>query len=110
MPRRHRLRSELPRRHVNPYASHAVAVSSCTAALHLALLACGVKPGDEVITTPLTFAATVNAILHAGATPVLADCDPRSMNLDPERVAEKITPRTRAILPVHFAGRGPHGH
>ncbi len=86
-------------------ASHAVAVSSCTAALHLAILVCGVRPGDEVITTPLTFAATVNAILHAGATPVLADCDPRSMNLDPQCVAEKITPRTRAILPVHFAGR-----
>lgn len=86
-------------------APHAVAVSSCTAALQLAILACGVGPGDEVITTPMTFAATLNAILHAGATPVLADCDPRTMNLDPERVAEKITPRTRAILPVHFAGR-----
>jgi len=84
---------------------HAVAVSSCTAALHLSLLASGLAPGDEVITTPLTFCATVNAILHAGATPVLADVDPRTMNIDPERVQERITPRTRAILPVHFAGR-----
>jgi dTDP-4-amino-4,6-dideoxygalactose transaminase len=86
-------------------AGHAVAVSSCTAALHLSLLASGIGPGDEVITTPLTFCATVNAIIHAGATPVLADVDPRSMNLDPERVQEKITPRTRALVPVHFAGR-----
>jgi dTDP-4-amino-4,6-dideoxygalactose transaminase len=83
----------------------AVAVNSCTAALHLALLASGIEPGDEVITTPLTFAATVNAILHTGATPVLADIDPVTMNLEPDRVAERITPRTRAILPVHFAGR-----
>lgn len=81
------------------------AVNSCTAALHLALLASGVGPGDEVITTPLTFCATVNAILHAGATPVLADVDPVSMNIDPDAVAAAITPRTKAILPVHFAGR-----
>lgn len=86
-------------------ATHAAAVNSCTAALHLALLASGVGPGDEVITTPLTFCATVNAILHAGATPVLADVDPLTMNLDPAAVAAAITPRTRAILPVHFAGR-----
>lgn len=82
----------------------AVAVNSCTAALHLSILAAGIGPGDEVITTPLTFAATVNAIIHAGATPVLADVDPHTMNIDPERVAERITSRTRAILPVHFAG------
>ena len=86
-------------------AAHAAAVSSCTAALHLALLACGIGPGDEVVTTPLTFCATVNAILHAGATPVLVDCDPATGNLDPARAAERITPRTRAILPVHLAGR-----
>ena len=86
-------------------ASHAVAVNSCTAALHLSLLAAGLKPGDEVITTPMTFCATVNAILHAGATPVLADVDSRTMNLDPSFVESAITPRTRAILPVHFAGR-----
>lgn len=86
-------------------ATHVAAVNSCTAALHLSLLAAGLKPGDEVITTPLTFCATVNAIIHAGATPVLADVDPATMNLDPARVAEKITPRTRALVPVHFAGR-----
>ncbi|CAG0956418.1 DegT/DnrJ/EryC1/StrS aminotransferase family protein [Geobacter sp.] len=86
-------------------ATHAVAVSSCTAALHLSLLAAGLRPGDEVITTPLTFCATVNAIIHAGATPVLADIDPLTMNIDTDRIAEKITPRTRAVVPVHFAGR-----
>jgi dTDP-4-amino-4,6-dideoxygalactose transaminase len=86
-------------------ADHAAAVGSCTAALHLAMLASGVGKGDEVITTPLTFCASVNAIIHAGATPVLADVDPRSMNIDPAQVSEKITPRTKAILPVHFAGR-----
>jgi dTDP-4-amino-4,6-dideoxygalactose transaminase len=84
---------------------HAVAVNSCTAALHLSLLAAGLKPGDEVITTPLTFCATINAILHAGATPVLADVDMRTMNIDPSRVKSAITSKTRAILPVHFAGR-----
>jgi len=83
----------------------AAALHSCTAALHLALVALNLKPGDEVITTPLTFCATVNAILHAGATPVLADVDPATMNIDPERVREKISGRTRALLPVHFAGR-----
>jgi len=86
----------------SPYA---VAVSSCTAALRLAMLASGVKPGDEVITTPLTFCATVNAIIHAGAVPVLADCRPDTLNLDPEAVRARITPRTRALIPVHFAGR-----
>lgn len=86
-------------------ADHAVAVGSCTAALHLSLLAAGLEPGDEVITTPLTFCATVNAILHAGATPVLADVDPETMNIDPEEVRRRITSRTRALLPVHFAGR-----
>jgi dTDP-4-amino-4,6-dideoxygalactose transaminase len=82
----------------------AVAVSSCTAALHLSLLAAGLAPGDEVITSPMTFCATINAIIHAGATPVLADVDPITMNLDPAAVEAAITPRTRAILPVHFAG------
>jgi dTDP-4-amino-4,6-dideoxygalactose transaminase len=86
-------------------AAYAAAVNSCTAALHLSLLAAGLKPGDEVITTPLTFCATVNAIIHAGATPVLADVDPVSMNIDPDAIRAKVTPRTRAILPVHFAGR-----
>lgn len=92
-------------RYKGSHAGQVAAVNSCTAALHLALLASGVGPGDEVITTPLTFCATVNAILHAGATPVLADIDPVSMNLDPAAVAAAITPRTKAILPVHFAGR-----
>ncbi len=86
-------------------APHAVAVSSCTAALHLSILAAGVQPGDEVITTPLTFCATVNAILHAGGKPRLVDVEPATMNLDPDQVRRAITPRTRAILPVHFAGR-----
>lgn len=86
-------------------AGHAVAVSSCTAALHLSIIAAGIRPGDEVITTPLTFSATVNAIVHAGATPVLADVDPVTMNIDPAEIRTKISARTRAILPVHFAGR-----
>jgi dTDP-4-amino-4,6-dideoxygalactose transaminase len=86
-------------------APHAVAVNSCTAALHLSILAAGIEPGDEVITSPLTFCATVNAIIHAGATPVLADVDPVTMNIDPAQVEARITPRTRAILPIHFAGR-----
>jgi dTDP-4-amino-4,6-dideoxygalactose transaminase len=86
-------------------AKHAVAVNSCTAALHLSLLVAGLKPGDEVITTPMTFCATVNAIIHAGLKPVLADIDPTTQNIDPDQVESKITPRTRAILPVHFAGR-----
>lgn len=86
-------------------APNAVAIASCTAALHLSILAAGIKPGDEVITTPLTFCATVNAIIHAGGVPVLADVDPISMNIDPYCVASKITGRTRAIVVVHFAGR-----
>ncbi|HJQ93325.1 MAG TPA: DegT/DnrJ/EryC1/StrS family aminotransferase, partial [Candidatus Thermoplasmatota archaeon] len=83
----------------------AAALNSCTAALHLSLLAAGLQPGDEVVTTPMTFCATVNTILHAGATPVLADVDPRTQNIDPEAVAAAVTSRTKAILPVHFAGR-----
>lgn len=86
-------------------AKHTVAVNSCTAAMHLSLLAAGVKPGDEVITTAMTFCSTVNVIIHAGATPVLVDVDPVTMNIDPEQVKAKITPSTRAIIPVHFAGR-----
>lgn len=85
--------------------SNAVAVSSCTAALHLSMLAAGIEPGDEVITTPLTFSATVNAIIHAGGTPVLADIEPLTQNIDPRAVEACITPRTKAIVPVHFAGR-----
>jgi dTDP-4-amino-4,6-dideoxygalactose transaminase len=86
-------------------ADYAVALNSCTAALHLALLGAGVQPGDEVITTPMTFCATVNAVIHAGATPVLADCNRETFNIDPQEIERKITPRTRALVPVHFAGR-----
>jgi len=86
-------------------APFAAAVGSCTAAMHLSVLAAGLGEGDEVITTPLTFCATVNAIIHAGATPVLADVDPTSMNIDPAEIERRITPRTKAIVPVHFAGR-----
>ena len=85
------------------HASHALAVNSATAALHLALAALGVGPGDEVITTPLTFCSTINTILHVGATPVLADIG-EDGNIDPASIAERVTDRTRAILPVHLGG------
>ena len=84
---------------------HAIALNSCTAGLHLSLLAAGVGPGDEVVTTPMTFCATANVIVHAGATPVFADVDPVTMNLTPQAAQAATTPRTRAWLPVHFAGR-----
>lgn len=86
-------------------ADYAVALNSCTAGLHLAMLVAGLNPGDEVITTPMTFCATVNTIIHAGATPVLVDCDRDTMLIDPQRIEDAITPRTRAIVPVHMAGR-----
>jgi len=86
-------------------ARHALALNSCTAALHLSMIAAGVGPGDEVITTPHTFAATANSIVHTGATPVFVDVDRRTQNIEPSLLAAVITPRTRAILPVHFAGR-----
>jgi dTDP-4-amino-4,6-dideoxygalactose transaminase len=85
-------------------APHAVAVNSCTAALHLAVEAFDIGPGDEVITTPLTFSATILAILYAGAVPVLADIDERTLCMDPQSVREHITERTKAILPVHYGG------
>lgn len=85
-------------------ARHGVAASSCTTALVLALEAGGVKPGDEVITTPYSFIATANAIVSRGASPVFADIDLATYNLDPETAAEKITGRTRAIMPVHQVG------
>lgn len=84
---------------------YAVAVHSCTAALHLSMIASGVKAGDEVITSPMTFAATANAIIHAGATPVFADIKRASLNIDPEEIKKKLTAATKVILPVHFAGR-----
>jgi dTDP-4-amino-4,6-dideoxygalactose transaminase len=86
-------------------AKFAMALNSCTAGLHLAMLVTGVRQGDEVITTPLTFCSTANAIIHTGATPVFVDVEKKSMNIDPAKIEEAITPRTRAIIPVHFAGR-----
>ncbi len=85
--------------------AHAIAVGSCTAGLHLAYLALGFGPGDEIITTALTFCSTVNTIIHCGATPVLADIDPKSMNISSASIEAKITDRTRAITVVHLAGR-----
>jgi dTDP-4-amino-4,6-dideoxygalactose transaminase len=85
-------------------APHVLVLSSATAGLHLALLALKLQPGDEVITTPLTFAATLNAIVLAGGRPVLVDVEPATYNLDAMKVADAVTPRTRAIVPVHFAG------
>ena len=85
-------------------AEHVIAVASGTAAMHLALLALDVGPGDEVITTPITWPATANVIVHTGATPVFADVRDDDLNIDPERVKELVTERTKAILPVHLAG------
>ncbi|MDK9716775.1 MAG: DegT/DnrJ/EryC1/StrS aminotransferase family protein [Trichlorobacter sp.] len=86
-------------------APFAVPLSSATAGLHLTLLALRIKEGDEIITTPMTFASTVSMIILAGGTPVLADIEPGTLNIDVAKVAEKITPRTRAVIPVHFAGQ-----
>jgi dTDP-4-amino-4,6-dideoxygalactose transaminase len=86
-------------------AEHALALSSGTAALHLSLLALGVGPGDEVITTPITWPATANVIVHAGARPIFADVRDSDLNVDPERVREAVTERTKAILPVDLAGQ-----
>ena len=86
-------------------ARHAVALSSCTAALHLAYLCCGIGPGDEVIVPSYTFAATASAVLYCGATPVFADIiGPHDLSIDPDEVARLITPRTKAVTAVHFAG------
>src|SRR5437763_4185072 len=86
-------------------AEHVVALASGTAAMHLALVALGVGPGDEVITTPITWPATANVVVHTGATPVFADVRDSDLNIDPEDVARLLTPRTKAILPVHLAGQ-----
>lgn len=86
-------------------ATYALAVNSCTAALHLSLIASDVGPQHEVVTTPLTFCATANVVVHTGARPVFADIDPLTWNLDPRAAAAALTPRTRAIVPVHYAGR-----
>lgn len=84
---------------------YALAVNSCTAGLHLSLIAVGIKAGDEVITAPMTFASTANVIVHTGAIPVFADIKRSSMNIDPAEIERKITKRTKAVIPVHFAGR-----
>jgi dTDP-4-amino-4,6-dideoxygalactose transaminase len=86
-------------------AKHVIATASGTAALHLSLVALGIGPGDEVITSPITWPATANVIVHAGATPVFADVRESDLNVDPERVRELVTERTKAILPVHLAGQ-----
>lgn len=85
-------------------STHALTVSSATAGLHLALLSLQLKPGDEVITTALTFVATLNTIVQAGGKPVLVDIDPKTLNIDVAQIEKAITPRTKAIMPVHFAG------
>jgi dTDP-4-amino-4,6-dideoxygalactose transaminase len=86
-------------------AEHVLALASGTAAIHLSLVALGVGPGDEVITTPITWPATANVIVHTGATPVFVDVRDADLNIDPDRVAEAVTERTKAILPVDFAGQ-----
>jgi len=85
--------------------AHSVAVNSGTSALHLALLAAGIGPGDEVITVPMTFVATTAAIVYTGAKPVFVDIDPTTWTMDPALIAEKVTDRTKAVLPVHLHGR-----
>ena len=86
-------------------AKYAVAVSNGTAALHVACLAAGIGDGDEVITTPITFAASANCVLYCGGTPVFADIDPDTYNISPEELESKITPQTKAIIPVHYTGQ-----
>lgn len=90
------------RKYVN--SENAMAVSSCTAALHLALIINNIGSGDEVITTPLTFIATIRAIEMVGAVPILVDIDSETLNIDVQKIEAKITNKTRAILPVHFGG------
>ncbi|MFZ5563892.1 MAG: aminotransferase class I/II-fold pyridoxal phosphate-dependent enzyme [Thermodesulfobacteriota bacterium] len=84
---------------------HAICVNSCTAALHVSLAALGIGNGDEVITSPVTWPSTANVIVHTGATPVFADIDPATLNIDAREIEQKITARTRAVIPVHMAGR-----
>jgi dTDP-4-amino-4,6-dideoxygalactose transaminase len=86
------------------HSRHASAVNSCTAALHLSLIAAGIGPGDEVITSPLTFAATANVVVHVGAKPVFADIDPFTLNIDPRNIEKAINRDTKAIIPVHYGG------
>ena len=100
-PKVHQFETDFARYKDMPYAA---ALFSCTAGLHLACVALGLKEGDEVITVANTFCATVNAIIHSGATPVLADINPETLNIDPAEIEKKITSKTKAIIPVHFAG------
>mgnify|MGYP001443117559 CR=1 FL=1 len=86
-------------------AKYAVALNSCTAAIHLSLMCLGLKPEDEVITSALTFCSTVNSIIHAGGRPILADVERDTQNIDPKDIEKKITKKTKAILVVHFGGR-----
>jgi len=86
-------------------SKHALALNSCTAGLHVSMIAAGLKPGDEVVTTPMTFGATGNSIIHSGAKPVFVDINLSTMNINPDSIEEKITPKTKALLPVHLAGR-----
>jgi len=83
----------------------AIALNSCTAALHLSMLVINIKQGDEVLVPTMTFSATANAVIHSGGRPVFVDCGKDTMNIDPEDMKRKITPKTKAIIPVHFAGR-----
>lgn len=85
--------------------NYAMALNSCTASLHLAMLCIGIKPGDEVIVPTMTFASTANAVIHSGGKPVFVDCKKDTMNIDPEDIERKITSKTKAVIPVHFAGR-----
>ncbi len=86
-------------------SKYAIGVSSCTAALHLSLIVSGIKQGDEVITAPFTFAATANVIIHVGATPVFVDIDPKTFQIDVSKIEQKITKKTKAIIPVHYGGQ-----
>ena len=85
-------------------SKYAISMNSATAGLHASVMAMGIGQGDEVITTPMTFASTVNAIILAGAKPVLVDIDRHSLNIDANKIERAVTPRTKAIIPVHFAG------
>jgi dTDP-4-amino-4,6-dideoxygalactose transaminase len=86
-------------------SKYAVALNSCTAALHLSMIAIGITPEDEVIVPAMTFASTASVVIHAGGVPVFADCEKDTMNIAPEDIERKISPKTKAIIPVHFAGR-----